>query len=72
MYSPAYRTDPQLAGQNTLQAWTDCNLRPHPRPHRFEIDVVAGWWKCTRCPVSTRTSKHQPDPWLGHRTRKGE
>ena len=67
MYSPTYRTDPQLAEQNTLRAWIDCNLRPRPRPHRFVPDVVPDWWKCTRCPVSTRTSKPVPNPWLGLR-----
>ena len=65
MYTPTYRTDEQLAAQNTLEAWVDCTQRLHPRPHRFIPDVVPGWWKCTRCPVSTRTNKPKPDPWLG-------
>ena len=67
MYSPAYRTPPQLAAQNNGASWLDCNRRRRPRPHRFAPMPVAGYHRCTRCPVMTR-SAGTPDPWLGRPT----
>jgi hypothetical protein len=51
--------DQQLASQNTQQPWIDCNLRSRPRPHLWKFEQVTPggrWYRCERCPVSTRVS----------------
>jgi hypothetical protein len=56
-----------LAAQNTGSAWLDCNAAD--RPHRWRRDIVTGdrqWWRCARCPVSTRTHvEARPGVFLG-------
>jgi hypothetical protein len=70
MYASAIRTDPQLAAQNQLEGWVDCNLRH--RPHRWTFEQRIGdhaYFRCTRCPVATLivtdNDRVLPDRWLG-------
>lgn len=63
MYSPAYRTPAQLAGQNDGRAWIDCNGH-HVRHHWTLSQVLPGgtYWSCARCPVRVRLDPGNAGP----------
>lgn len=48
--------DRRLQQQNEQSSWRDCN--DAGLPHRWVPEQVPNWWRCVRCPVTTR--------WTGH------
>ena len=52
----------QLAEQNNLKAWLDCN--DARRPHLWRRGYFAGDWVCARCPVATRKREGKPSAYL--------
>jgi len=62
--------DRRLQQQNDGTPWRDCNAAGHP--HRWVPDFTAvtpegarrDWYRCTRCPVSTITTKGRPNRFL--------
>lgn len=57
--------DDRLKDQNNGTSWLDCNMRTHPRPHRWIAEQAHGprvYWRCSDCPVSTITTDKPERP----------